>query len=192
MRRTHGWSRANSTFRSTCNFKKDFGRIIEYFVDEYANGRTPNPCALQRLPGSASCNEYATQLGRFVVGALCTHDDGARRTSARGAASTIQRSVVRPVCRHKGSQMLFPIGEMVRQCGSWRKSLTCRYLTSLIRRRSVWYPTTTMRHWLNVASRWRDRAISPDDTGRVVGTHKGSNQFTTIGQRRAVVVAWPS
>src|SRR6185295_11219871 len=27
-----------------CNFKKDFGRIIDYFVDEYAAGRTPNPC----------------------------------------------------------------------------------------------------------------------------------------------------
>jgi tRNA-specific 2-thiouridylase len=26
------------------NFKKDFGRIIDYFVDEYNAGRTPNPC----------------------------------------------------------------------------------------------------------------------------------------------------
>ncbi|MFA9477721.1 tRNA 2-thiouridine(34) synthase MnmA [Phycisphaerales bacterium AB-hyl4] len=26
------------------NFKKDFGRIINYFVDEYNAGRTPNPC----------------------------------------------------------------------------------------------------------------------------------------------------
>ncbi|MCH7792910.1 MAG: tRNA 2-thiouridine(34) synthase MnmA, partial [Planctomycetes bacterium] len=27
-----------------CNFKKDFGRIIDYFATEYAIGRTPNPC----------------------------------------------------------------------------------------------------------------------------------------------------
>ena len=27
-----------------CNFKKDFGRIIDHFIDEYARGRTPNPC----------------------------------------------------------------------------------------------------------------------------------------------------
>jgi len=26
------------------NFKRDFGRIIDYFVDEYNAGRTPNPC----------------------------------------------------------------------------------------------------------------------------------------------------
>src|SRR5437016_6902265 len=26
------------------NFEEDFGRVIEYFVDEYNRGRTPNPC----------------------------------------------------------------------------------------------------------------------------------------------------
>src|SRR5450432_2170937 len=26
------------------NFQEDFGRVIEYFVDEYNRGRTPNPC----------------------------------------------------------------------------------------------------------------------------------------------------
>src|SRR5690242_12232909 len=51
-----------------CNFKKDFGRIIDYFVDEYASGRTPNPCV--------RCNdwlkfgklyEYARQIGAEYV-----------------------------------------------------------------------------------------------------------------------------
>ncbi|MCB1693802.1 MAG: hypothetical protein KDI19_13630, partial [Pseudomonadales bacterium] len=26
------------------NFEKDFERIVDYFVDEYARARTPNPC----------------------------------------------------------------------------------------------------------------------------------------------------
>src|SRR5215217_5343426 len=26
------------------NFEEDFGRVIDYFVDEYNAGRTPNPC----------------------------------------------------------------------------------------------------------------------------------------------------
>src|SRR5205085_6270160 len=26
------------------NFEEDFGRVIDYFVDEYNRGRTPNPC----------------------------------------------------------------------------------------------------------------------------------------------------
>ncbi len=28
------------------NFQADFERIIDYFVDEYARARTPNPCVL--------------------------------------------------------------------------------------------------------------------------------------------------
>ena len=50
------------------NFKNDFGRIIDYFVGEYAAGRTPNPCV--------RCNDwlkfgklhaYARQIGASVV-----------------------------------------------------------------------------------------------------------------------------
>src|SRR5687767_8463267 len=38
------------------NFKKDFGRIIDYFVGEYNAGRTPNPCV--------RCNDWL-KFGRL-------------------------------------------------------------------------------------------------------------------------------
>src|SRR5881227_86182 len=51
------------------NFQDDFGRVIDYFVDEYNRGRTPNPCV--------RCNDwlkfgklakYAEAVGaRFVA-----------------------------------------------------------------------------------------------------------------------------
>ena len=50
------------------NFEEQFGRIIDYFVDEYASGRTPNPCI--------QCNtwlkfgklfEYADSVGADYV-----------------------------------------------------------------------------------------------------------------------------
>jgi len=28
------------------NFEEEFGRIMDYFVDEYSAGRTPNPCVM--------------------------------------------------------------------------------------------------------------------------------------------------
>ena len=28
------------------NFSEEFGRIMDYFVDEYTAGRTPNPCVM--------------------------------------------------------------------------------------------------------------------------------------------------
>ena len=40
-----------------CNFKKDFGRIIDYFVGEYNSGRTPNPCV--------RCNDWL-KFGKLV------------------------------------------------------------------------------------------------------------------------------
>src|SRR5450432_2413156 len=39
------------------NFQDDFGRVIEYFVDEYNRGRTPNPCV--------RCNDWL-KFGRLA------------------------------------------------------------------------------------------------------------------------------
>ena len=47
-----------------CNFKKDFGRIIDYFVDEYNAGRTPNPCVrCNDWLKFGRLHDYAMQLG---------------------------------------------------------------------------------------------------------------------------------
>ncbi|MCK6475177.1 MAG: tRNA 2-thiouridine(34) synthase MnmA, partial [Planctomycetes bacterium] len=52
-----------------CNFKKDFGRIIDYFVDEYAQGRTPNPCVrCNDWLKFGKLHEYARQIdAQFVA-----------------------------------------------------------------------------------------------------------------------------
>src|SRR5437868_13615080 len=39
------------------NFEDDFGRVIDYFVDEYNRGRTPNPCV--------RCNDWL-KFGRLA------------------------------------------------------------------------------------------------------------------------------
>src|SRR5271170_579258 len=39
------------------NFQEDFGRVIDYFVDEYNRGRTPNPCV--------RCNDWL-KFGRLA------------------------------------------------------------------------------------------------------------------------------
>src|SRR5690606_19763477 len=42
------------------NFQEDFGRVIDYFVDEYNAGRTPNPCV--------RCNDWLKfgKLARYA------------------------------------------------------------------------------------------------------------------------------
>ncbi|MFM9957188.1 MAG: tRNA 2-thiouridine(34) synthase MnmA [Phycisphaerales bacterium] len=50
------------------NFKKDFGRIIDYFVDEYASGRTPNPCVrCNDWLKFGKLHEYARQIDADFV-----------------------------------------------------------------------------------------------------------------------------
>src|SRR5689334_15904405 len=52
-----------------CNFKKDFGRIIDYFVGEYNAGRTPNPCVrCNDWLKFGKLHEYAKQIdAQFVA-----------------------------------------------------------------------------------------------------------------------------
>jgi len=69
-----------------CNFKKDFSRIIDYFVDEYASGRTPNPCVrCNDWLKFGKLHEYARQIGADFVAsghyARVERDEG---TEARG------------------------------------------------------------------------------------------------------------
>lgn len=50
------------------NFKKDFGRIIDYFVGEYNAGRTPNPCVrCNDWLKFGKLHEYAKQIDADFV-----------------------------------------------------------------------------------------------------------------------------
>ena len=51
------------------DFKDDFGRIIDYFVDEYNAGRTPNPCVrCNDWLKFGRLHEYAKSIGaKFVA-----------------------------------------------------------------------------------------------------------------------------
>ena len=66
------------------DFAKDFDRIIDYFVDEYALGRTPNPCVIcnSRLK-FGKLLDYADAIGAHYVAtghhARVVERDGQRR-----------------------------------------------------------------------------------------------------------------
>jgi tRNA-specific 2-thiouridylase len=68
-----------------CNFKKDFGRIIDYFVDEYNAGRTPNPCVrCNDWLKFGKLHEYAAQIDADAVasGSLRPHRPRGRSSRA--------------------------------------------------------------------------------------------------------------
>ena len=179
-----------------CNFKKDFGRIIDYFVDEYARGRTPNPCVrCNDWLKFGKLHEYAKQIGaEFVASGHYARVDRTGQTPVlrRGLdASKDQSYVLFGAPRSRLAEMVLPVGEYetkaeVRAIAE-RMGLPVfdkpdsqeicfvpdNDYAGLVERR---------RPELTVEGRIVDRA------GRELGRHAGQHRFT-IGQRRGVGVA---
>lgn len=101
------------------NFKKDFGRIIDYFVDEYAAGRTPNPCVrCNDWLKFGKLREYATQIGADYVASghyarvvLTAEAQSAQREIAQ---SDFGSSVPDPLCALRASAVNPPPARLLR------------------------------------------------------------------------------
>ncbi|MCC5823086.1 MAG: tRNA 2-thiouridine(34) synthase MnmA [Planctomycetes bacterium] len=179
-----------------CNFKKDFGRIIDYFVDEYARGRTPNPCVrCNDWLKFGKLHEYAKQIGAdFVASGHYARVDRSGPTPVlrRGLdASKDQSYVLFGAPRERLAEMILPVGEYATKAEvraiAERMGLPVfdkpdsqeicfvpdNNYAGLVERR---------RPELTVEGRIVDRA------GRELGRHAGQHRFT-IGQRRGVGVA---
>lgn len=99
------------------DFEEDFGRIMDYFVDEYVHGRTPNPCVV--------CNtwlkfgklwSYGKQLDADFVGtghyARIVHVDGTAQLHRGLDPDKDQSYVLQGMRRSLLPRLLFPIGEL--------------------------------------------------------------------------------
>ncbi len=99
------------------NFEAEFDRIIDYFADEYVNGRTPNPCVL--------CNEHL-KFGRLVeyaraVGADAVATGHYARIDVHEGQARLRRGVDHDkdqsyvlfgIEREMLPRPMFPIGEL--------------------------------------------------------------------------------
>ena len=179
-----------------CNFKKDFGRIIDYFVDEYVDGRTPNPCV--------RCNDwlkfgklhtYATQIDATWVAsghyAQVDHDAADGPALLRGVdGSKDQSYVLFGATRDRLKEMMLPIGgfekprvrELAEEMG----------LPTFDKPDSQEICFVPDNDYAGLVERRKPDAAVDGDVldrdGNVVGRHHGQHRFT-IGQRRGIGVA---
>ena len=177
------------------NLRAEFRQIIDYFVDEYTRGRTPNPCV--------QCNnwlkfgklfEYADSVGAEFVATghyarLAPTADGP--ALCRGVDDGKDQSyVLFGISRRLLPRMMLPIGdyykprirELAAQIGlrvaEKRDSQEICFVTS-------------GKHDEFVRQRRGDLDMSGEivtTDGRVVGEHPGIERFT-IGQRKGMKVA---
>src|SRR5438128_11350978 len=84
------------------NFEEDFGRVINYFVDEYNRGRTPNPCV--------RCNDWLKfgKLAQYAKAVGADYVASGHYARVGNDPVTGQRALLRGLDSHKDqSYVLF-------------------------------------------------------------------------------------
>lgn len=178
-----------------CNFKKDFGRIIDYFVDEYAAGRTPNPCVrCNDWLKFGKLHDYARRVGASFIAsghyARVEHGGGEPRLLRALDRSKDQSYVLFGAPRARLGEMLLPIGglekprvrELAREWG----------LPVFDKPDSQEICFVPDDDYAGLVERLRPQAVREgevvNEEGRVLGRHGGQHRFT-IGQRRGLSVS---
>ncbi len=179
------------------NFQEDFGRVIDYFVDEYNRGRTPNPCV--------RCNDWLKfgKLAKYAhaVGADFVASGHYARTAVDPA--TGRKRLLRGLdARKDQSYVLFgvtpaalehtllPIGDMEKHAvralaAEWNLPVFNKPDSQEI----CFVPNNDYAGLVRRRTPERFRAgefVTP--AGEVVGRHEGHQHFT-IGQRKGLGVA---
>ena len=198
------------------NFRKDFGRIIDYFVDEYNAGRTPNPCVrcndwlkfgkLHRYAKDIDCDYVASghyaQISYSEPGrprpAVSDPADSGSGTS-RLAGPRLRRGldhhkdqsyVLFGTPRERLAEMLLPIGEMHK---AEVRELAERWgLPTFDKPDSQEICFVPDQDYAGLVERRTAGGFAPgrilNKEGAVLGEHAGHQHFT-LGQRRGVGVA---
>ena len=180
-----------------CNFKKDFGRIIDYFVDEYASGRTPNPCVrCNDWLKFGKLHDYAAQIGADAVasGHYARVDHGTDQL-LRGVDHTKDQSyVLFGIARDKLREMILPIGAYTKpEIRALAKDRNLPVFDKPDSQEICFVPDNDYaglveRRRPDLAPTARGTGEIRDTAGNVLGEHEGQHRFT-VGQRRGVGVA---
>jgi tRNA-specific 2-thiouridylase len=181
------------------NLEREFGRIIDYFVDEYTAGRTPNPCVM--------CNnwikfgklfDYADSVGAEYVAtghyarlAVSESDQSETPALLRGVDEAKDQSyVLFGIERRYLSRMLLPVGGFEKPAIRAHAAELGLRVAEKRDSQEICF-VTSGKHDEFVRARREPVDTSGEivtTTGEVVGTHPGIERFT-IGQRRGLRVA---
>jgi tRNA-specific 2-thiouridylase len=176
------------------NFKRDFARIIDYFVDEYNAGRTPNPCVrCNDWLKFGKLHDYARSIDAdFVASGHYARVRGSDDVALlRGVDHGKDQSyVLFGTPRDRLRHLLLPIGDM--QKDEVRQRAEAFNLPVFDKPDSQEICFVPDNDYARLVRRRSPGRVAPghvlDTQGNVVGEHPGQQHFT-IGQRRGIGVA---
>ncbi len=181
----------------TLNFAGDFDRIIEYFVTEYANARTPNPCVMCNTHvkfGKLLAYADAADAEFVATGhhARVLRADGHAGRLARGCDLNKDQSyALFGIRRANLARCLFPVGEIADK-QAVRRIAAGLGLDVHDKPESQEICFVPDNDYKRLVRERRPETQRPgmviDAAGDVVGQHEGIVNYT-IGQRRGLRIA---
>ena len=183
----------------TLNLKERFRiDVVQNFIDEYAAGRTPNPCincnfnlkfdALLEKAHMIECDYIAT--GHY---ARIEQNSGLWRLRKAADTKKDQSYVLYHLNQTTLPQVLFPLGGIASKDETRR--LAAVYKLPVAKKKEsqdiCFIPDGDNKAFLlrQAADLYRPGDVVHLD-GRVIGRHDGIS-FHTVGQRRGLGIAWP-
>lgn len=180
----------------TLNFEKPFEKIVDYFVDEYDRGATPNPCIVcNRDLKFGKLFEYADAIGAEYVATghyARVEPRGARTALLKGVdARKDQSYVLFPLGQRELARVMFPVGGYekpeIRRIAAEAGLRIAEKPESM---EICFVPDNDHRRLLRerLGDRLREGEFRTRG-GEVLGTH-GGHQLFTIGQRKGLGAAF--
>lgn len=182
------------------NMEREFGRVVERFVDDYAAGRTPNPCVLcNRVLKLGHVMTFAAQVGATRV---------ATGHYARVAKSGGRHALRRPTDRRKDqsyvlglldqeqlARLLLPLGDLTKpEVRALARARGLDRVADKPESQELCFVPDDYRDVLRARLPEGVPALAPgaivDEAGRAVGRHDGTAGFT-VGQRKGLGIAAP-
>ena len=171
-------------------------RVIDYFVEEYSKGRTPNPCALcNREVKTGYFARYlkaVAEIDRLATGHYAKVEDHTRygRVIRRGKDRRRDQSYFLSLVRKEDLELLeFPLGDMTKE--EVREIARSHGLEVADKRDSqevCFLMGKSPGEYLEKVLGEREGEIR-HVSGKVLGRHRGIYNFT-IGQRRGLGISY--
>jgi tRNA-specific 2-thiouridylase len=180
------------------DFQNDFGRIMDYFVDEYTAGRTPNPCVMcNNWLKFGTLADYADSVGADYIAtghyARIMRDAGTDEPMlVRGVDPTKDQSyVLFGLRRDLLARVLLPVGGFQKsEIRARARQIGLRVADKHDSQEICFVPDNDYAAF--VRRRRGDVDLSGEivtTAGEVVGRHTGIENYT-IGQRKGLGLAF--
>lgn len=179
------------------DLQKDFEKnIIDYFSEEYINGRTPNPCVVcNKIIKFGALLEYALNKGYDFVAtghyAKVIYNDSLKRWLLKKSETNKDQSYfLYKLNQHQLSHVLFPVGDYEK---SYVREIAKKYdlpVASKPESQDICF-IKNISH-VNFIMKYKDYKPSSgkfvDQSGNELGVHKGIVNYT-VGQRKGLGIA---